>query len=836
MLTDVCLLTEGQKPEFLQTASLSQNFGLDLVESVLANHADTVMSHLEQIDVLRLRLMPFIIKILSEKAPFTTTVRAMRLLHLVLSRLLFALASECEMALSLLNHMLDLDAAALWKRALCLEIFRGIHADPTLVRSIYAHYDEQDEKRNIIRDHLATLVRLASEKPAMIGLGQQSTIPASTSQTNDSSSEQVAMQAGGVASTIGAAVSSNEANAPGISTRWSTIKTPCIEVLDKSEAPTLPATYIYSLALTCINNFSEGLARFLLPFTVPTDTRLRKKQQRVSKEVEESNENTTSAKDDKKQIRRAQSFRERRSPVNPLTLDSHVLYSQICTSAHMVDNCWPALLAACSTYLNAALDSDFYHALIRAFQKFTQVAGLLGLSTPRDAFLTTLGKHAVPSVSVNTYALSSSNSPKVNGWDRSSRVDNPTESDRDTSPSPSVSSDKGRQVTDASITMLSTRNLLCLRALLNLAIALGPTLHKSWFIVFETLQQADLIISHSVLGRRHAQVPEIQTTSDDADSAGDYVLEITAVETAASRMFESTSELTDEAFMDALTSLCSLLRNAQDDSNESSRSNIDKSLTPQSALRKHQRSTSSMLNTSMSGAAVVRGNNFVLEKLGHVIKCNISRLLQDETAETGWELLVGVVISVLGSQSAGLEIRIKAANTLNTMVVAIAVSQESLTPDEQDLVRKRCFAVIRREIAALYNQRGSDTKLSQECELEIHRLSLEALRSILEQCGDSLKRGWNQIFAIITSIFDGSKNTDNNDSNSKPGSQGSSAKLVRSSFGSLQLICSDFLSSVPRSCLPVLLDALYSFCSQDQDLNISLTVSFLFLGFSFCQV
>lgn len=126
----------------------------------------------------------------------------------------------------------------------------------------------------------------------------------------------------------------------------------------------MPATYIYSLALVCITRFSEGLARFLLPFTVPVESKSKRKQS-INKDID-GQDNTDGSVG--KVLQRRQSSGGRRLPVNPLSLREHVLYSQIVTSGHMVDHCWPALLAASSTYLNATLDSDNYHALIRSFQ------------------------------------------------------------------------------------------------------------------------------------------------------------------------------------------------------------------------------------------------------------------------------------------------------------------------------------------------------------------------------------------------------------------------------------------------------------------------------------
>ena len=789
------------------------------------------MAHPEQIHIIRVSLMPLMVKILSERANFAASVRATRLLRLVINHLLFALAPECEIALSLVNHMLDPDAAVMWKRALCLELFRGIHAEPALIRSVYSHYDEQEGTRNIIREHLATLVRLASENPSAIGLGHQSTIAASTSKTVDDSGEQSTVHNSGILGSVGAASTMIEPNAPGISTHWSTVRTACIDQLDKSEAPSLPTTYIYGLTLTCINNFSDGLARFLLPFTVPSEAKSKRKHP-MSQGKEESTSavlsigETPSATGKEKKLLRNRSFRSRRMPVNPLSLEDNVLYSQISTSGRMVDNCWPALLAACSTFLNASLDSDYYHALIRSFQKFTQVAGLLEMTTPRDAFLTTLGKHAVPSASLTTPMSETHFPASVLNEHDSSQNGEDTESDRESSSARSISSDHPRQSIDRRIFRLNTRNLLCLRALLNLGIALGQVLGKSWSIILEILQQADLILSRSKgarrqTGGRHSRQPsEDQTVGGISIVPGGFGLEITAAETAASRMIESTVDLSDKAFVDVLNCLCSLLRNVDTISEKP----ISRLRSAQSVVQTHHRVVTAN-GVSTDGTTNDRANDFVLEKLGDLIQCNLTRLLQAETDETGWDLLVAAFVTLLSSPKMSPDIRIQAAQTLNSLVLSVAVAKELASFEQQDDVRRRGLDALLREIHSFHDQGRQDTRVSQSCEIEIHRLALEALRTILEQCGDSLHHGWDSVFALLTSVFNKRQSFSSAELQGNPELNVMSPKLVRSSFGSLQLICSDFLNSVPQSCLPILLETLYSFCAQDQDLNISLTVS-----------
>ncbi|KAL6717821.1 Endocytosis and vacuole integrity protein [Lecanora helva] len=805
LLVDVCLCTDGQRPKYLQSASLAQNFGLELLASILLNNADTTVLRPEQIHILRTRLMPLVIRILSEKASFSTTVRAMRILRIIIGHLLFALVSECEMALSLLNHMLDPDAATPWKRALCLELYRGLHSEPALIRNIYACFDGADEKRNVIRDHLGSLVRLASEKPGIIGQGQQSSIPISI---KDDSDEQAALQAGGLVGSIGAFVPAIDSDRIGINNEWSALRVPCIDILDKSEAPPIPATYIHSLTLDCVTTFSEGLARFLLPFTVPTDSRSRRNKTSLREAGDDDSESTPS----KKQLSRTQSFGGRKTPVNPLDLKDHASYAKISTSGNMVEHCWPALLAASSTFLNARLDSEPYHALIRSFQKFTQIAGLLGFETPRDAFLTTLGKHAVPALKgVSGFVVNSKTRSSDDGANDDGAAYNSANTSRQSIEIPPV----------------NTRHLLCLRALLNLGIALGPVLRKSWTIVFDTLLQVDFVLSSMGRTRQKQTRGSIGAVAVDSNieketREEDLGLEITAAETAASRMFEATSDLENEAFLDFLTCLCTLLR--------ADSSNMDTpggSLSPHPEARKH-RKIRSVSNFTTDEGSMTQYIQFVIDKLSKVIQSNIIRLLQPVTSESGWDLLTKELNTIISTYELRSDVRMQAATTLNDLFVEVAVCDESVAPEEKDIIRARTLDALLSEVETFRKKRPQGTKVAHSCDEEIHRLALECLKSILEHSGDSLTIGWPSLLAIINSVVKASGEADEyNLSMNDP-----SPKLIRSAFDSIQLICSDFLDCVSMPNLLTLLDTLHAFSSQHQVLNISLTTATFFQNVS----
>ena len=805
LLDDICLLAEGDRPSFLYQTSMPPNFGLELIESILSNHAATVTSHPELIHILRARLMPFLIRILSDQKAFSTTVRAMRLLPIIFSNMLSALPAECEMVLSLLNHTLDPTASPLWKRVLCMEVYRDIQNEPLLIRSMYAHFDEQDGKRSVIKDHLDIIVRLASEKPAVIGLGAQSTIPASAGQTEDELNEMAALQAEGIGGSIGVAVTLRASTAPGISARLSTMRVACLDQLDKADAPQIPPAYLYTLALNCINSFSEGLARFLLPFTVPSDSRGKRKAK--STEVEDPRPASSGGANDEQgpAIKRSQSNSASRLPVNPLTLVSNPQHSLIKTSSSMIETCWPALLAAYSTFFHAALDSEFYHALVRSFQKFTQISGLLRLPTPRDAFLTTLGKNAVPSSVVSIQLQHQASAPDDKDPKRGSKTP--------LAKTPAPESAR-RLSTDSSVASLNTRNLLCMRALLNLGIALGPVLQAAWSIILETLQQADLIITHVAAQRRQTRSGQsTKVATSETDVLGDIGNEIAAVRIAATRMLESSAELPDEAFLDVVASMSGLLRNLTD-----SESAVDAA----AAESKTPSNTTSIL----ASASDPRANLFVVENLGKVIEFNLARFLEHSTQRNGWHIFVNSFLGIVSAQHFEAELRTRAAQGLCDLVGV--TSSPNVVPTTRDEMRVEGLVALARQIDSL-NRRRSRNKTSKSCELDIHYMSLETLRSLLERVGDSLASGWFDAFTIITSAFEEPlppRNADEKDTDEAPQQVfAKSPKLIRSAFGSLQLICSDLLPSVPENCLPVLLNAIHSFCAQQEEFNISLTVS-----------
>lgn len=816
VLLDIALATEGRRPKFVQFSNLSPVSGLELIGACMQTHSKIFLQHSEQTRIIRTVVMPFLIRIISERQNFAITLRAMRVASLVIRQHLEAMPEECEIVLGLLTHMLDPEAAAGWKRAMCMEVFRMIYTEPGLALQIYQQYDASEGKKTIVRDNIATFVRLSTEKPSVIGLGQQSSIPTGPANQRESPSEQAIIDAeGGVAGVIGAALGVNGANVPGISSQWSVPKAQCIDQLDKSEAPPLPETYVYGLVLECLNGLSENLAKVVLPLSVQHEnTKMQSPDLRESKIEGEHSDRSESPQTRKK---RSQSYRSRTVPINPLQLEGNSAVDRVKAIANLVDECWPALLATYSTFLSAALDNDYYRALIRSYQRFVQVSGLLRLSTARDAFLTTLGKSAVPA-NLFSASMAGTMSPVSESPNPSSIYSNAKGLLSVDSFSNQVQSHR-RTASDAAKPTLSTRNLLCLRALLNVAIAIGPTLESSFTIIFETLQQAGAILNTMNAGQ----------VARDAKSTAGIGSEVAAVEAAALRLFESTADYPNDAFLHALKTLCKLLDGRP---KEIAASGVPSSATtPTSSPRMSfsGRRMSSLPGLSSEVVLSTQDYLFILTRLGELADLNVTRFTTYKSTESGWKILVARLVDLSVNATIPVEARRLAADILSRCSVSIAEASTSEEAEDAVLAQKMALSSLRLLIHRLYAQSDDLTSI----DIEIHAKALDAVRSILEKSGEALTAGWDTILAILSTVFDDEEDEPESVDVSEKAeeswlhlsSQVVAPYLCRSAFGIMQLVCSDFLSSLPETCFSPLIEILYRFASQEHDLNISLTVS-----------
>lgn len=282
-----------------------------------------------------------------------------------------------------------------------------------------------------------------------------------------------------------------------------------MEQLEKTEAPALPLHYAHFLAMNALMLICESLADFIIPvFTAPATS--------SSSLATSTNKRAVSPAPTPLQLSSTQ--------VNSiLTSEIHPARDGLRVVGLMSEMAWPAVLASFSAYFLTRLDDDLFNKLLHGFQQFTSVLGLLNLATPRDAFLTTLCKHALPVA----------------------------------------------QSTTASI---PERHMSCLVAVLNLANLLGGTLtNNAWKMILSTLEQVDLLLhgrymstpAKTPASRKTAaalvRAPSPQPASARSNSmAAGLLREINAV-------FENTKLLEDASFLCFVQALVQLLDGVNND-------------------------------------------------------------------------------------------------------------------------------------------------------------------------------------------------------------------------------------------------------------------------------
>jgi hypothetical protein len=814
---DLALAVEDRKAKFVDLTSLSREASLELVFSCIDANPSLISHHAEFSSIVRSNVVPFVTQALSERMSFTVTLRCVRIVNLILTQHFTQFVGECEIVLGLLAHGLDADGSQSWKRCLFLEVLRDFFEDPNLVVTATMAFDVAGGGKPVIQDIMSAFVRLSTEKPAIIGLGQQSTIPTGPASTRDQASDQAAIEAaGGMAGVISSAFGVAEASIAGISSEWSVPRTACIDQLDKNDPPVLPETYAYSLVLDCLNSLSDNLAKVVLPYTVEHE---RSKGKGGKESRGDANGDSTRTRPD-----RSQSFRKRAVPLNPLDVEGPSR-EKIKAVASFIESCWPAVLATSSTFFNAALDDRYYRSLIKAYQRFAQVAGLLRLSTPRDALMTTLGKAAVPPQVLSASTAEPIRSPSVESPSVFSNPRHLLSVDSFVSQSSAASTERDRSASmEPNRPTLTIRNLLCLRALLNLAIALGPTLGPAFRVVIDVLKQADMVLSTAA----PQPVSRLAPGSPMLDSESPSVLhafssEVAAVEAAASRLLESTADYPNDAFVTILETFCRLLRGRIPTAVMSPKPD---DFSPPQTPTFQRRTASGLPGLSTLAEMQSRDYQFIIPKLGNLAALNVSRFISNEPEESGWNLLVDEVMKVAVDSSIPNVARKAAADLLCKLCAECIAEVAEEEPKTRALIQRRALAVLPLLVEKIYAEDGELTN----ADIEVQAQTLDALKSILERSGESLVAGWNKILALVSSVFDSDKAFTSGGSDqtaeldwSQISHEFISTRLGREAFSAVQLVCSDFLGLLPSMAIPDMIELLYRFMSQRDDLNLSLT-------------
>ncbi|OCF31812.1 hypothetical protein I316_06619 [Kwoniella heveanensis BCC8398] len=804
IFSDLCLLTasagsggsgfhlwgggEKEKPKLLKLSNLHRTFGLELIESILSGYEE---GRPELLFLLQHSLDPLLLKLLAEKPTFPIALRVCRLIFLLVRSFTDQMPKEVEAYLLTLIKLGMGDAeeeggkresGPPWLRVLALEILRGICGDPTLLQKIYNHYDKpENDGLKLYSKIVLALSRLVNEKPALLGIGSQMhgigvphTDPTSPGANPHASYLDLGLGMVSSAASVGVSTVNAMMGAGGGGLgAQSMVKLRLIEQHDKAEAPLVPETYIYLLALQSLDALATGIY------------------------VSVANS----------------------SPPPPVVKD-------------MASSAWPALLAALSYCIGTNLSDAIFAEVLAALQDFTVACGLLDLTTPRDAFLSTLGKYAVPP-------------PVVSAMQSYMEAPNPPRN-------PSVISADALGFSALGVggptgpPSLSERNLACLRSTVNAARVLGPSLGKAWHDVLETLQNANFMLAmrKPTMGRRPTQPggsPSVLMSPGTPRPAGETSelkpemlqdLDGESIQLLMNALFDSSRDLPDEAFTTFISALCQLSSemigmNAPNLFIDLSEHGQYMSVpsTPTMALspsQDGQRRRTSGINISHSIKSGER--SFSLTKLRVVTSLNLNRLISGNP-ELGWTVVTQHLLSVARHLTAPSTIRIQASDALGEVLLsAVRIGKEPR-------IQHQVFDVLVRQvdIHPVSNTISTD--------YDVRSAGYQTLNSILESSGHSLSVGWSTIFGMLDNVCQ-EKERDSPPTPSRPSeippspmtdfrrpsmlTTKGNANLVRIAFPSLTLICSDFLTSLDANAMRSCIACLGHFGEQKDDVNITL--------------
>jgi hypothetical protein len=240
----------------------------------------------------------------------------------------------------------------------------------------------------------------------------------------------------------------------------------------------------------------------------------------------------------------------------PAALDVLILPQEDPSTHHlnivrsMVENGWPALLAALSFIISTNLSDELFIDVLSSYQALTNVAGMLALSTPRDALFNSLSKFAIPARVVSSLE---------------SYIEPPT-------PRTATSFTENFGLTaPVQAPGLSERNLACLKVLVSSALFLAGSLGESWYAILEALQNADYVLNvkgSQASANRRMSTPMTPGQSASGLASGEQGkvahhpllmdIDSESVLVAVQRLFDASKNLEDSAFQDFVTALCKL--------------------------------------------------------------------------------------------------------------------------------------------------------------------------------------------------------------------------------------------------------------------------------------
>ncbi|CAG9109023.1 unnamed protein product [Plutella xylostella] len=536
----------------------------------------------------------------TEQCVYRVSHRAQRLVSVLVHKYHAALVTECEIFLSLTIKFLDPDKP-LWQRALALEVLHKMTIQPQLLKSFCECYDMKPHSTNIFQD----IVNALGAYVQSLFVASQVNTPAGAQGIPQQPGFYwkgvwlplcVTFEPGTAKSVYLEMLDRTEApsiqDGYGISVAYAclmeVIRSTAItvegdqyfslEMLDRTEAPSIQEGYGISVAYACLMEVIRSTA-----ITVEGDEYFRLQelyddgQNEEEKEINSNNkiENSNTDNGVKTETETVTSNghngeEDQNSNITEKTEEVEDKEKEICLQ--LLKSSWCGLVWGMSVLAEASIGE--LEAILRAIQTLARVSGKVGHASGRDACISAICRCALPA-QYGVAALSALPCP----W----RRDPAPPPDHDYrhqlvwvgTPLPTPDLPSGQQ---QSFVMVTSRHVTAMKALLCAAQRDGDALQQAWLPLLTTLQHLVWILGlkPSTGGSMKASrsSPDanavMSTNAVMADLPGQQVSVaeslgvMSALSAMLSRVFESSKNLDDVALHHLIDALCKLSNEAME--------------------------------------------------------------------------------------------------------------------------------------------------------------------------------------------------------------------------------------------------------------------------------
>lgn len=439
LVSDLCTLIEHHKPSFLKTNYITEDYGFEILESLIKNNASVFMEHNELSFLLRTRVAPILLRFVSSSKEFTLMVKVSRLISLLLNEEFDVLRVESEVTLTLLTHILSKDSGApQWKKTMVLEIYASLFKNADLLKKMFMEYDNnpKEERKSVIHDFLKVCLNLVNEQRNVLNTGDLIQLPPPQTESVQINKPKQSQQ------------SQRKLIHPQGLRASDFIKTiRYLDSIEKQEPPQIADTYnlylisqILILLSNCIQTSTLDLMKAADPIMY------------ISEEL----------------------FANDKDPILKAS------YECICD---LITSTWSLQLDITNIFMHSTLDNDLFSGILKLLENLCYCSGVLSINEVKHSLLKYLSVCVLKLDGKSGYQSKVMSISETIVGTISSTLGHAVSN---------ISNSNNNENLLSPVRMyprtINTRQTLCFHTLLRLAVSLGSHLFEDWKLIFIVLQ------------------------------------------------------------------------------------------------------------------------------------------------------------------------------------------------------------------------------------------------------------------------------------------------------------------------------------------------------------